>query len=39
VSCAQRFVFEFNYITFPLMAASLFAFLIALMLYVKSARG
>ena len=39
VSCAQRFVFEFNYVTFPLMAASLFAFLIALMLYVKNTRG
>jgi len=38
VSCAQRFVFEFNYITFPLMAASLFAFLIAIMLFVRNAR-
>ena len=35
VSCAQRFVFEFGYITFPLMAASLFAFLIVLMLFVR----
>lgn len=35
VSCAQRIVFEFGYITFPLMAASLFAFLIVVMLFVK----
>ncbi len=33
--CAQRFIFEFGYITFPLMAASLFAFLIVLMLFVR----
>ncbi|PIR82358.1 hypothetical protein COU20_02955 [Candidatus Kaiserbacteria bacterium CG10_big_fil_rev_8_21_14_0_10_59_10] len=33
VSCAQRYVFEFGYVTFPLMAASLFAFLIALALF------
>ncbi|MEK9153992.1 MAG: disulfide bond formation protein B [Patescibacteria group bacterium] len=36
-SCAQRFVFEFGYITFPMMALSLFAFLIVLMLFVKDA--
>ena len=35
VSCAQRFMFEFGYITYPLMAASLFVFLIALMLFVR----
>lgn len=35
VSCAQRFVFEFGYITFPLMSATLFAFLIVLMLFVR----
>ncbi|PIR83976.1 hypothetical protein COU18_01035 [Candidatus Kaiserbacteria bacterium CG10_big_fil_rev_8_21_14_0_10_51_14] len=35
VSCAQRFIFEFGYITFPLMSASLFAFLIVLMLFVR----
>ncbi len=35
VSCAQRFLFEFNYITYPLAAATLFAALIALMLYVR----
>lgn len=33
--CGQRFMFEFGYITFPLMAASLFAFLIVLMLFVR----
>ena len=35
ISCAQRFVFEFGYITFPLMSATLFAFLIALMLFSR----
>jgi len=35
VSCAQRFVFEFDYITFPLMAATIFAFLIVLMFFVR----
>jgi disulfide bond formation protein DsbB len=35
VSCAQRIVFEFNYITFPFMAATLFGFLIVLMLFVR----
>lgn len=34
-SCAQRLVFEFDYITFPLMAFSLFVFLIAVMLFVR----
>lgn len=34
--CAQRFMFEFNYITFPLMAATLFGFLILLMLFVRN---
>lgn len=38
VSCGQRFVFEFGYITFPLMAASLFAFLIALALHLRVSR-
>lgn len=33
--CAQRIVFEFDYITFPLMSATLFAFLIILMLFVR----
>lgn len=35
VSCAQRFLFEFGYITYPLAAATLFAFLIVLMLIVR----
>jgi len=35
VSCAQRIIFEFGYVTFPLMAASLFAFIIVLMLFVR----
>lgn len=35
VSCAQRLVFEFGYITFPLMAVSIFAMLIALMLFAR----
>lgn len=38
VSCAQRFLFEFGYITYPLMAASLFAFLIALLLVLRAPR-
>ncbi len=33
--CAQRIIFEFGYITLPLMAASLFALLIVLMLLVR----
>jgi len=33
--CAQRIVFEFGYITFPLMAFSTFLFLIVLMLFVR----
>lgn len=35
VSCAQRFLFEFNYITFPLSAVTIFLCLIALMLIVR----
>lgn len=35
--CAQRFFFEFGYITFPLVALSGFALLIVLMLYVRKA--
>ncbi len=35
VDCAVRFVFEFGYITFPMMALSLFAFLIVLMSFVR----
>lgn len=35
VDCARRIIFEFGYITFPLVAFSVFAFLIVLMLYTK----
>lgn len=38
ISCAQRIFFEFNYITFPLMAFSVFVFLIVVMLIVRSSR-
>lgn len=34
--CAQRILFEFGYITFPLMSASLFAFLIVLLFFVRT---
>lgn len=38
--CGQRFFFEFGFVTFPLMAAALFLFLIALYAYLyKGARG
>ena len=33
--CAKRFIFEFGYITFPLVGFSLFAFLIVLMFFVR----
>jgi disulfide bond formation protein DsbB len=36
VSCAQRIIFEFGYITFPLVAATVFAFLIVLLLCVRA---
>lgn len=36
--CAKRFMFEFDFITFPLLAAILFAFLIVLYLYILKAR-
>jgi disulfide bond formation protein DsbB len=36
--CAQRILFEFGYITFPLMAFSIFAFLIILMLFARPVR-
>lgn len=35
VSCAQRLVFEFGYVTFPMMAVSAFVFLLALMWFVR----
>lgn len=34
--CAQRYLFEFGYITFPLMSFTIFAFLIIVMLFVRS---
>jgi len=37
--CAKRFFFEFNFMTFPLMSAILFAFLIALYLYMLKAQN
>lgn len=33
--CSQRFFFEFGFLTFPLMSTILFAFLIALYVYVR----
>ncbi len=38
VSCSQRILFEFGYVTFPLMAFTTFAFLIVVMLFVRSQR-
>ncbi|MBI5470145.1 disulfide bond formation protein B [Candidatus Kaiserbacteria bacterium] len=37
-SCAKITFVEFGYVTFPMMALSLFAFLIVLMLFVRSKR-
>jgi len=39
VDCAVRFLFEFNYITFPFMSFTLFAFLIVLMLFVRGKKA
>lgn len=39
ISCAQRFLFEFGYVTFPLIAFSLFAFVIVIMLFVRKYRS
>jgi disulfide bond formation protein DsbB len=36
--CAKRFFFEFNFMTFPLMSAILFAFLITLYVYMLRVR-
>lgn len=36
--CAKRFLFEFDFMTFPLLAAILFAFLIVLYLYMLKTR-
>lgn len=37
--CAKRFIFEFNFITFPLLSAIIFAFLIVLYLYILKTRA
>lgn len=37
--CAKRFLFEFDYITFPLVAFSSFAFLFVIMLFVRQNRA
>ena len=37
--CAQKFLFEFGYITFPLIGFSSFAFIIVVMLFVRERRG
>lgn len=37
--CAKRFLFEFDYITFPLVAFSSFALLIVIMLFVRQKRS
>ncbi len=36
--CAKRFMFEFEFMTFPLLAAILFAFLIVLYIYILKTR-
>lgn len=36
VSCAQRLLFEFGYVTYPLMAFSIFALIIVTMLFLRS---
>lgn len=35
VDCAKRIIFEFGYMTFPMIGFSLFAFLIVVMLFVR----
>lgn len=37
--CGKRFIYEFDYITFPLVAFSMFAFLIVLMLFVGARKS
>lgn len=39
VSCSQRILFEFGYVTYPWMALSVFAFLVVVMLIVRSQRN
>lgn len=36
VSCAQRIFFEFGYVTYPMMALSVFAFLVVVLLISRS---
>lgn len=36
--CATRILFEFGYVTYPMVAVSLFGFLVALMLFVREKR-
>ena len=38
VSCAQRIMFEFGYITYPMMAITLFVTLITIMLFVREGK-
>ncbi len=35
ISCTKRYIFEFGFITFPLLSAILFSFLIVLYIYIK----
>lgn len=37
--CAKRFLFEFDYVTFPLVAFSSFALLFVIMLFVRAKRA
>lgn len=39
VSCGTRILFEFGYVTYPLMAFALFCLLIVLMLFVRNSRS
>lgn len=36
--CAKRFMFEFGFVTFPLLAAILFAFLVVWYTYILKTR-
>ncbi len=36
--CAKRYIYEFDYVTFPLVAASAFLFLIVIMFFVRAGR-
>lgn len=39
VDCAKRFFFEFDFMTFPLLSAILFAFLIVIYFYILKTKG